>query len=77
MNKIFYLHILPIINKTFLFFTISRFFAINETKLFLHKVIMKYKVSTESGKIEDKMLIGPSTSPSQGGLVFENRVKNN
>ncbi|PKC61212.1 cytochrome P450 [Rhizophagus irregularis] len=55
----------------------GRFFAINETKLFLHKVIMKYKVSTESGKIEDKMLIGPSTSPSQGGLVFENRVKNN
>jgi hypothetical protein len=55
------------------FFFISRFFAISETKLFLHKIILKYKVSTESGKIEDKIFVGPFTSPSEGGLVFENR----
>ncbi|CAB4492416.1 cytochrome P450 [Rhizophagus irregularis] len=55
----------------------GRFFAINETKLFLHKVILNYKISTKSGKIEDKIFIGPLTSPSQSGLVFENRVKNN
>ncbi|RGB42164.1 cytochrome P450 [Rhizophagus diaphanus] len=51
----------------------GRFFAISETKLFLHKIILKYKVSTENGKIEDKVFVGPFTSPSQVGLVFENR----
>jgi hypothetical protein len=37
---------------------------------------LRYKISTKSGKIEDKLYIGPTTAPSQGGLVFENRVKN-
>ncbi|GBB90919.1 hypothetical protein RclHR1_01800004 [Rhizophagus clarus] len=52
----------------------GRFFAINETKMFLHKLILKYRVSTKSGKIEDKIYIGPLTSPSQSGIVFENRI---
>ncbi|GBB90917.1 hypothetical protein RclHR1_01800002 [Rhizophagus clarus] len=51
----------------------GRFFAIYETKMFLHKLILKYKVSTKSGKIEDKLLIGPFSLPSQSGIVFENR----
>jgi hypothetical protein len=38
---------------------------------------LNYKISTKSGKIEDKIFIGPLTSPSQSGLVFENRAKNN
>ncbi|CAB4492419.1 cytochrome P450 [Rhizophagus irregularis] len=53
----------------------GRFFAITETKLLLHKLIMKYKISTKSGKIEKKIYIGPITIPSQSSLVFENRVK--
>ncbi|GBB90918.1 hypothetical protein RclHR1_01800003 [Rhizophagus clarus] len=52
----------------------GRFFAVNEVKLFLHKLILKYKVSTQSGKIEDKIYFGPYSFPSKSGIVFENRV---
>ncbi|GES85599.1 cytochrome P450 [Rhizophagus clarus] len=52
----------------------GRFFAINETKLFLHKFILRYKVTTQSGKVEDKFRIGPFALPSRKALVFENRV---
>uniref|UniRef100_A0A1D1Y8D8 Ent-kaurene oxidase n=1 Tax=Anthurium amnicola TaxID=1678845 RepID=A0A1D1Y8D8_9ARAE len=54
----------------------GRYFAVNETKLFLHKVILKYKISTKSGKVENKLSYGPATLPPQSGLVFENRGKN-
>jgi hypothetical protein len=45
--------------------------------LFLHKLILKYKISTKSGKIEDKLYIGPLATPPRSGVVFENRIKNN
>jgi hypothetical protein len=52
---------------------ISRFLAVNETKIFLHKLILKYNISTKSGKIEDKIVIGPYTAPPLSAIVFENR----
>ncbi|GBB93499.1 hypothetical protein RclHR1_21800002 [Rhizophagus clarus] len=51
----------------------GRFFAINESKLILHKLILKYNIKTKSGKIENKIYIGPNTLPSWNALVFENR----
>jgi hypothetical protein len=56
---------------------ISRFFAINEAKLFLHKFILKYRVTSLSGKIEKKYYIGPFALPSRKPLVFINREKTN
>jgi cytochrome P450 len=52
----------------------GRFFAINEIKLLLHELILKYKISTKSGKIEEKTFIGPFAKPPQSGVVFENRI---
>jgi cytochrome P450 len=51
----------------------GRFFAINEIKLILHRLILKYNISTKSGKIEDKSVIGPITFPPRSALVFENK----
>jgi len=44
--------------------------------MFLHKVILKYKISTKSGKIENTLSFGPATLPPKSGIIFENRVKN-
>ncbi|RIA94744.1 cytochrome P450 [Glomus cerebriforme] len=51
----------------------GRFFAINESKLILHKVILKYNIKTQNGNIENKVYIGPNTTPSRNPLIYENR----
>uniref|UniRef100_A0A1D1Z571 Ent-kaurene oxidase n=1 Tax=Anthurium amnicola TaxID=1678845 RepID=A0A1D1Z571_9ARAE len=51
----------------------GRFFAINESKLLLHKLILRYNIKTQSGKIEEKRFIGPNTLPSKSAIVYENR----
>ncbi|GBC08858.1 hypothetical protein RclHR1_08430007 [Rhizophagus clarus] len=42
----------------------GRFFAVNEIKFFMHNAILKYNFRTESGKIENKMRLGPITFPN-------------
>ncbi|CAB5156425.1 uncharacterized protein OCT59_016143 [Rhizophagus irregularis] len=51
----------------------GRQLAINEVKFFLHNVILKYNLRTESGKIEGPKMIGPRKFPSEAGIVFEKR----
>ncbi|GBC31052.1 cytochrome P450 [Rhizophagus irregularis] len=53
----------------------GRQLAINEIKFFMHNAILKYNFRTESGKIEEKRRLGPMTSPSSCGVVFEKRNK--
>ncbi|CAG8743738.1 24687_t:CDS:2, partial [Gigaspora rosea] len=51
----------------------GRFFAINEIKIALHKLILRYKIRTESGKVDPARIILTLTYPSNSGLIFENR----
>ncbi|CAG8588925.1 5808_t:CDS:2, partial [Gigaspora margarita] len=51
----------------------GRFFAVNEIKVFFHKLILKYKVRTESGKIVPTRMLSCFAFPSNSGLIFENR----
>ncbi|CAB4392603.1 cytochrome P450 [Rhizophagus irregularis] len=53
----------------------GRFFAVNEIKFFMHNAILKYNFRTESGKIENKLRLGPITFPSTSGIIFERRFK--
>ncbi|RHZ70120.1 hypothetical protein Glove_275g14 [Diversispora epigaea] len=53
----------------------GRFFAVNEIKVGLHKLILNYHIKTPSGKIEKKKRIGPYAHPPTAGLIFENRKK--
>ncbi|RHZ60191.1 hypothetical protein Glove_357g5 [Diversispora epigaea] len=53
----------------------GRFFAVNEIKVGLHKIILKYQVKTPSGKTEKKIRVGPVAYPPIAGLIFENRKK--
>ncbi|RHZ70121.1 hypothetical protein Glove_275g15 [Diversispora epigaea] len=53
----------------------GRFFAVNEIKVGLHKLILNYHIKTPSGKTEKKVQIGPFAFPPVSGLIFENRKK--
>ena len=39
----------------------------------MHNAILKYNFRTESGKIEEKLKIGPVAMPSASGIIFEKR----
>jgi hypothetical protein len=45
-------------------------------KFLMHNAILKYNFRTESGKIEEKLMLGPITFPSSSGIIFEKRIKN-
>ncbi|CAG8572416.1 9506_t:CDS:2 [Funneliformis caledonium] len=51
----------------------GRFIATAQIKLFMHNIILKYNFRTESGKVEEKLRIGPKTFPSACGVIFEKR----
>jgi len=51
----------------------GRYFAVNEIKFMMHYAILKYNFRTESGKVEEKVHIGPFTIPSSCGIIFESR----
>ncbi|CAG8647832.1 16054_t:CDS:2, partial [Cetraspora pellucida] len=51
----------------------GRFFAVNEIKICLHKMILKYHIRTESGKIDPTIVKSSILLPPNSGLVFENR----
>ncbi|RIB01427.1 cytochrome P450 [Gigaspora rosea] len=51
----------------------GRFFAVNEIKVFFHKLILRYKVRTESGKIVPSRMLSCFALPPNSGLIFENR----
>ncbi|RIB30415.1 cytochrome P450 [Gigaspora rosea] len=51
----------------------GRFFAINEIKMCLHKLILRYNIRTESGKIVPPKIKTSTYVPSDSGLIFENR----
>ncbi|CAG8468068.1 10533_t:CDS:10 [Diversispora eburnea] len=53
----------------------GRFFAVNEIKIGMHKLILNYHIKTPSGKIEKKVRYGPLAEPPVTGLIFENRKK--
>jgi len=55
----------------------GRFFAINEVKLFLHKFLLRYKVSTKSGKVDKKFYFGQFALPPRSGIIIDKRVPNN
>ncbi|CAG8731592.1 38649_t:CDS:10, partial [Gigaspora margarita] len=67
------------INKSFINFgggkhaCPGRFFAVSEIKMIFHKLILKYKIKTESGKIEPAIIISAFSFPPNSGLIFENR----
>ncbi|CAG8503100.1 17384_t:CDS:2 [Gigaspora margarita] len=50
------------------------FFAINEIKICLHNLILRYNIKTESCKLEPNKIICSYVLPPNSGLVFENRV---
>ncbi|POG76226.1 cytochrome P450 [Rhizophagus irregularis DAOM 181602=DAOM 197198] len=50
----------------------GRQLAVNEIK-FLHNIILKYNLRTESGKIEGPKMIGTIKLPSNAGIIFEKR----
>ncbi|CAG8556226.1 11563_t:CDS:10 [Diversispora eburnea] len=54
----------------------GRFFAVNEIKTCMHKLILNYHIKTPSGKIEKKIHYGTIAMPPDTGLIFENRKKN-
>ncbi|CAG8804849.1 5301_t:CDS:1, partial [Gigaspora rosea] len=49
------------------------FMAVNQIKMVLHNVILKYNVTTETGKIPPKKYSGPVLNRVYDGLVFERR----
>ncbi|CAI2172017.1 5635_t:CDS:10 [Funneliformis geosporum] len=51
----------------------GRFFAVNEIKLALHKLILRYHIETKSGIIENKFILGPITLPPRNSLIFKDR----
>ncbi|CAG8437004.1 14216_t:CDS:2 [Funneliformis mosseae] len=51
----------------------GRFIVTAQIKLFMHNIILKYNFRTESGKVEEKLRIGPKTFPSACGVIFEKR----
>ncbi|GBB88509.1 hypothetical protein RclHR1_15020002 [Rhizophagus clarus] len=53
----------------------GRHFAINEIKFFMHNFILNFNFRTKSGKIEERMRVGPLAFPSSNGIIIEKRVK--
>ncbi|CAG8447622.1 12958_t:CDS:10 [Funneliformis caledonium] len=53
----------------------GRFYAVMTMKLFLHKIMLKYKVRTEEGGVAKKKMLGPLALPPKVPLVFERREK--
>ena len=51
----------------------GRFFAVNEIKICLHKLILKYNFRTENSKIVPPIILFSVCFPPKSGLVFENR----
>ncbi|CAG8624540.1 15121_t:CDS:10 [Cetraspora pellucida] len=51
----------------------GRFFAVNEIKMCLHKLILRYKIRTESGKIDPLKRLATHSFPPTTGLILENR----
>ncbi|CAG8744658.1 34040_t:CDS:10 [Gigaspora margarita] len=51
----------------------GRFFAVNEIKMCLHKLILKYNIRTESGKIVPPITMSSAKKLPNAGLTFENR----
>ncbi|CAB4380866.1 unnamed protein product [Rhizophagus irregularis] len=51
----------------------GRHFAINEIKFFMHNIILKYNIYTESNKIEGRKMYGPTAYPSSGVIIIEKR----
>ncbi|CAG8476605.1 20467_t:CDS:10 [Gigaspora margarita] len=51
----------------------GRFFAVNEIKICLHKLILKYNIRTESGKIVPPITMSSFKMLPRAGLTFENR----
>ncbi|RIB23043.1 cytochrome P450 [Gigaspora rosea] len=51
----------------------GRFFAVNEIKMCLHKLILKYNIRTESGKIVSPITKSFFKVAPSVGLTFENR----
>ncbi|RIB26178.1 cytochrome P450 [Gigaspora rosea] len=54
----------------------GRFLAVNQIKMVLHHVILKYNITTETGKIPPKRYLGPVLNRVYDGLVFEKRKDN-
>ncbi|CAG8705868.1 3041_t:CDS:2, partial [Cetraspora pellucida] len=50
----------------------GRFFAVSEIKMCLHKLILRYNIRTESGKLDPPKRICTHTYPPVSGLIFEN-----
>ncbi|CAG8519409.1 1762_t:CDS:10 [Diversispora eburnea] len=53
----------------------GRFFAVNEIKILMHKLILNYHIKTPSGKMEKKGYYGPFAILPDTGITFENRKK--
>ncbi|GES74479.1 cytochrome P450 [Rhizophagus clarus] len=53
----------------------GRHFAVSEIKFFMHKFILNYNFRTESGKIEERIRIGPYAFPSSSRIIIEKRIK--
>ncbi|RIB03299.1 cytochrome P450 [Gigaspora rosea] len=51
----------------------GRLFAVNEVKMCLHKLILKYNFRTENSKIVPPIILFSVCFPPKSGLVFENR----
>ncbi|CAG8621047.1 25083_t:CDS:10 [Cetraspora pellucida] len=51
----------------------GRFFAILNIKIFIHKLILKYNIKTESGKVAPHRIVSSFVFPPKSGLIFENR----
>ncbi|RIB08159.1 cytochrome P450 [Gigaspora rosea] len=51
----------------------GRFLAVIVPKIFLHMVMLRYNVRTETGKMKPQKYTGPTVRPFNVGIVFENR----
>ncbi|RIB29030.1 cytochrome P450 [Gigaspora rosea] len=51
----------------------GRAFAVNNIKIFIHKILLKYDVKTNNKEIEPKRYFGPFPLLVNDDLVFENR----
>ncbi|RIB24499.1 cytochrome P450 [Gigaspora rosea] len=51
----------------------GRALAVNEIKVFLHKVMLKYDIKADTEGIQRRKFFGPLASLVKGGIVFENR----
>ncbi|RIB26857.1 cytochrome P450 [Gigaspora rosea] len=51
----------------------GRVFAVNEIKMCLHKLILRYHIRTESGKVDPTIMKATVVLPPASGLVLKNR----